>query len=94
MQTLQLDKSKFYRVKKGQTAKQIEKVLSIPANSCFEGAIIAVDSCSEHIVQPFETYSGIAAKHGVQEDILKNFNGGRALYPSCKIFIPASDFHS
>ena len=89
MQMLQLDRSKFYRVKRGQTAKQIEKVLSVPANSCFDGAVIVVENCSEYSVQPFETYSSVAAKLRVQEDILKNFNGNRPLYPSCKIYIPA-----
>lgn len=88
MQMLQLEKSKFYRVKKGQTAKQIENALSIPANCCFDGAIIALENCAEHVVQPFENYSTIATKTGVQEDVLKNFNGNRPLYPSCKIFIP------
>ena len=89
MQMLQLDRSRFYRVKKGQTSKQIEKVLFVPANCCFEGAVISVENCKEYVVQPFETYSTIGAKFGIKVDMLKNFNGNRPLYPSCKIFIPA-----
>lgn len=88
MHKLQLERCAFYRIKRGQTSRQIEKVLSVPVNSCFEGAVIALENCTVYIVQPFETYSAIAAKFGKEEANIKNFNGDRPLYPSCKIFIP------
>ena len=93
---LQLETARFYRVKRGQTARQIEKVLNIPANCCFEGAIIVVEKCTPYVVQPFETYASIAKKFRTEEAALKKFNGNRPLYPACKIFIPAhaADFHS
>lgn len=85
---LQLDKSKFYRVKSGQTVREVEKVLGVPLNNCYEGAIIELTDCSMHTVQPFETYASIAHKYGIEEQLLKEFNGERPLYPTCKIFIP------
>ena len=85
---LQLDRSKFYRVKSGQTAREVEKVLEVPLNNSYGGAIINVPDCSAHTVQPFETYATIAHKYGIEEGALKEFNGVRPLYPTCKIFIP------
>lgn len=91
---LQLDRSKFYRVKSGQSAREIEKVLCVPVNNCYEGAIINVLDCSLYTVQPFETYASIAQRYGMEEEQLKEFNGARPLYPTCKIFIPTHVFHS
>ena len=88
MQELVLDKSLFYRVKRGQTAREVEKVLSIPANGCIPGAIIATANCIPYVVQPFETYSSIAGKYSLDCEKLKKFNGERPIYPTCKIFIP------
>lgn len=85
---LELDRSKFYRIKCGQTAREVEKTLGVPVNNCFGGAIISITDCKVHTVQPFETYSTIAEKYGTIEGVLKNFNGARSLYPTCKIFIP------
>ena len=85
---LKLNQSLFYRVKSGQTAREVEKILGVPLNNCYGGAIINVSDCSTHTVQPFETYASIAQKYGVEEMALKEFNGARPLYPTCKIFIP------
>lgn len=85
---LQLDRSKYYRIKSGQTAREVEKVLCTPVNNCFGGAIIALIDCKVHTVQPFETYISIAQRYSVEEEVLKDFNGNRPLYPTCKIFIP------
>lgn len=79
---------KLYRVKSGQTAQEVEYALGCPANSCFEGAVIAVERCSVHVAGPFESYKAIAARYGVEEEALKNFNGNRPIYPTCKIYIP------
>lgn len=85
---LQLDRAKFYRIKGGQTAREVEKTLKIPANNCFNGLIIEVVECRLHTAQPFETYALIAQKYGVDETKLQNFNGSRPIYPTCKIYIP------
>lgn len=86
---LRLSRSKFYRIKSGQTAREVERVFCVPVNNCFDGAVIALADCIAYTVQPFETYASIANKYGTEEEALKNFNGGRPLYPTCKIFIPA-----
>ena len=88
VQNLILDRRQFYRVKRGQTAREVEKTLAHPANDCFSGAVIAKESCNPYTVQPFETYSSIAAKYSLDGEELKKFNGDRPLYPSCRIFIP------
>lgn len=86
---LQLERNKFYRVKSGQTVREVEKILGVPLNNCYGGAIINVQDCSTHTVQPFETYASIAKRYGIEEELLKEFNGARPLYPTCKIFIPS-----
>lgn len=85
---LKTEKSRFYRVKKGQTASLIEKTLNIPAGCAFAGAIIPLRDFSQYTVQPFDTYASIAASLGIEEERLKEANGNRPLYPSRKIFIP------
>lgn len=89
MEYLKLDKSKFYRIKRGQTAKEAESVLSQPVDGCFDGKIIPVGVCEKYSVKPFESYASIAAAHGLSENVLSDFNFGRALYPTRVIFIPA-----
>lgn len=86
---LQLDRGKFYRIKGGQTARDVEKILTVPVNECFDGAVITITDCRLYTVQPFETYAAIAKKYGIEEEMLINFNGKRPLYPTCKIFIPS-----
>ena len=85
---LQLDRGKFYRIKNGQTLREVEKVFCIPVNECFGGAVIEISDCKIHTVKPFETYAVIAQSYETEEESLKNFNGNRPLYPTCKIFIP------
>ena len=88
MQKLILDRRQYYRVKRGQSAREIEKTLECPANDCFSGAIISTENCTLYTVQPFETYASIASKYSLNGEKLKEFNGNRPLYPSCRIFIP------
>lgn len=87
---LKRDQSPFYRVKRGQTAAEVEKVLHCPAGEVFAGAVIHVVSCKEYRVQPFESYCTLAKKFGIGEEELKEFNYSRVLYPSCKIYVPES----
>lgn len=88
LEYLQLDKSKFYRIKRGQSHAEVERELSLPVKNSFAGAVIPSVTCSEYAVLPFETYASLALKFGVEEEKLKNFNFGRMLYPSRVIYIP------
>lgn len=88
LRELVLDRRLFYRVKKGQTAREIEKTLCIPANACFAGQVMVIEECLVYTVQPFETYRTIASKYGKDADTLQKFNNSRPLYPTCKIYIP------
>ena len=83
-----LDRRQFYRVKRGQTAREVEQTLQSPATDCYCGALIAAESCIQYTVQPFETYLSIAERYALDVEELKKFNGNRLLYPSCRIFIP------
>lgn len=88
MDHLKLEKNKFYRIKRGQTAAEAEKALGRPVKECFAGAIIAAANCYPYVVKPFESYASIAAAHNVDESALREFNFGRALYPTRVIYIP------
>lgn len=82
------DKSRFYRVKRGQSGRLVEETLGIPAACAFAGEIIPLDEYIRYSVQPFETYASIAEKFSISEEKLKRLNGGKILYPTCKIFVP------
>ncbi len=86
---LQPGVGKFYRVKSGQSQREVEKFLSCPANGCFAGAVIPVSCCAVHTVRPFETYFILSQQYGVEEETLKQFNGNRPCCPSNKIYIPS-----
>ena len=88
MSTLVIGKSAFYRVKSGQTGAEVEKTMRIPASGAFAGAILPVEEYVVHRAQPFESYESIAQKYGITSEKLKAVNGGRPLYPSCKVYVP------
>lgn len=88
LDTLKLDKSQFYRIKKGQSSEDVEKTFLCPLNHAFAGSIVRIADCTIHTVQPFETYATIAGRFGIGEEELKTFNFSRLIYPSCKIYIP------
>ena len=89
MFTLVTDRSKYYRVKRGQGAREIENTLLTPAGEVFCGAIIAVYPRKLFIynVLPHETYQSVARKFGADCEELEKINGG-ALYPTRKLFVP------
>ena len=88
MSTLVTENSRFYRVKRGQTGSEIEKTLKIPAPSVFPGAILPTGKFIVVRAEPFESYESLALKYGVGEEELKKLNGGRPVYPSCRVFVP------
>lgn len=90
MFTLVTEKCKFFRVKRGQSAKEIESVLSTPVGfEPFGGAIIRVHTGLKiYVARPLDTFASVAAKFSVAEDKLIELNGAGAVYPTRKIFLP------
>ena len=91
MFTLITDRSKYFKVKRGQSAGEIEKVLKTPvAGSVFEGRIIEV--CDKNLTlytaKVGDTYRTVALKFGIGEEELKKANAGKIVYPTCKLFVP------
>lgn len=89
MFTLESEKNAFFRVKRGQSAREIENVLRVPVREAFGGAIIAADGEYDlYTAQPSDSYRTVAARFGVDEDRLKKVNGGGVVYPSRRLFVP------
>lgn len=91
MFTLVTDRSKYFRVKRGQSAGDIEKVLKTPVSGCvFEGRIIEVaeGNFTLYTARVGDTYRTVALKFGADEEKLKRANGNKPVYPTCKLFVP------
>ena len=91
MFTLVKDRSKYFRVKRGQTAERIESELNTPAPSVFAGAIIAVGESGlcRYVADVGDTYRRMALKFGTDGERLKEINGFKRVYPTCKLFVPS-----
>ena len=91
MFTLVTDRSKYFRVKRGQTAEEVSKVLKTPVSGgVFAGRIIEV-YCGELVKYSAavgDTYSSVALKFGTDEERLKKINAYKPVYPTCKLFVP------
>ena len=91
MFTLVTDRSKYFRVKRGQSAADIEKVFGIPVNGeVFSGKIIPLNSGKfvRYCAAVGDTYRTVALKFGVDEGLLKEVNGNAPVYPTRKLFVP------
>ena len=91
MFTLITDRSRYFKIKRGQSSGEIERVLNTPVcGKVFAGRIIRV--ADEQLVPVSagvgDTYRTIAAKYGADEARLKEINGSKTVYPTCKIFVP------
>lgn len=86
---LSAEKSKFYKIKRGQTKREVSLFLSRPiAGECFSGRIIPADTdYTVCIANAGETFFSLSQKWGVPENELKELNGG-IIYPGCKILVP------
>lgn len=90
MFTLVTEKSRFFRVKRGQNGEDIEKFFLSPVcGKAFAGRIIEIQrNLSVCTATVGDTYRTLAAKLGEEEGVLIELNGGKPVYPTCKIFYP------
>lgn len=91
MFTLVTDRNKFYRVKRGQSAGDIESFFEIPVRgAAFSGEIIEIGETfySRYVADVGDTYRSIADKFGVDVSVLEEVNGGKPVYPTRKLFVP------
>lgn len=90
MFALKTEKSRFYRVKRGQSAREVSYALGQPVSGEISGGmIISVnDNYTIYSAKEGESFYTLSQKFGVSEDEIKNANGG-VIYPSCKLFIPS-----
>ncbi len=81
---------RYFRVKSGQTAADIERELKIPVRSgVFAGQIVRADKkCRVYVVKAGDTYRSVCLKEGVDEEVLKEINFSAPLYPTKKLYIP------
>ena len=91
MSTLVIENSRFYRVKKGQTGADVEGTLKIPAPNAYAGAILPLEEFTVHKALPFDSYESLAEKYGVEVERLKRVNGGKPIYPSCRVYVPRNN---
>ncbi|MDE7083572.1 MAG: hypothetical protein K2O89_07740 [Clostridia bacterium] len=89
MFTLVTDRSKYFRVKRGQTKSEVEAAFRIPIKNFFCGAIAEIGEEMEvYTCKPLENYNSVSLKFGVSAEELKRLNFSKPLYPSCKLFVP------
>ena len=91
MFTLITDRSRYFKVKRGQSEREIETVLNTPVcGKAFAGRIVRVieEPLTTVIADVGDSYRTVSAKCGISESHLRDINGGRPVYPTCKIFVP------
>ncbi len=91
MFTLVLERSSYVRLRRGVSAADVEKTFSCPvAGDLRAGSVVKI---TPYPLKPYcvgvgETYSSVASKAGIDAEKLKKINGGRALYPTVRIYLP------
>ncbi len=91
MFTLITDRSRYFKVKRNQSAGDVESTFGTPVNGeCFSGRIIKLgkESYIKVTASVGDTYQSIAKRYGVSEDKLREINSSKPVYPTCKIFVP------
>ena len=81
---------RYFRVKSGQSASDIERELQIPVPcGLFCGQILSADrKFRVYTVKVGDTYRSVCLKEGVDEQTLKEVNFHAPLYPTKKLYIP------
>lgn len=96
MYELKLSQSRFLRVREGQTAAQISHVTGRPVpHEVFCGQVIVMPEGDFFVysARVGDTYATVANKFGVSQSELENVNGGTAVYPTRRLFIPRREGH-
>lgn len=89
MFSLTLERGRYLRIRKGVTEKEVSAVFGCPAPKVFCGGIIKLSPPKRYLyAMAGDTYASIARKVGVDEALLRAENGGRAVYPTLKIWLP------
>lgn len=91
MFTLVTDRSKYFRVKRGQTRSDIESTLKTPVKGeIFAGRIIKLSprELDEYTAEVGDNYRIIAEKLALDVEELKELNDNKPVYPTCKVFVP------
>lgn len=90
MFTLVTDRNKYFRVKRGQSREEVENVLGVPVkDNAFAGMIVATEGdYVRYTAEVGDTYRTVALKFGADEAILRQTNGDKPVYPTCKLFVP------
>ena len=92
MFTLVTDKSRFFKVKHGQSGGEVERALCMPVSDVFAGKIIERGQpLAPYTVKPLESYKTVAAKFGITEEELKRINSNKPLYPTCRLYVPCQN---
>lgn len=92
MFTLELERNKFYRMKKGQSAAEAEKVFSCPFAAdlrCGSIVPLSLQPLKIYTVRVGDDYKKIASAFCVDVERLKELNGNKTLYPTRAVFLPA-----
>ncbi len=93
MLKLVCERSAFYRIKKGQTQKQISETLfTAGIGGVFDGKIIVLkEKFYPYTVKVGETYSSIAQKFALSEQFLMQANENCTIYPTVTIYVPQNN---
>ena len=89
MYELKLEKSRFYRVKQGQTAATISRTFGCPVpKDVFCGQVLVLPEGDFFVYQARvgDTFASLAEKFSVPESTLREING--LIYPTCRLYIP------
>lgn len=90
MFALVCDRPRFARISGPDSARLAEELFRCPAGRGERGAICPVTPapCDCVVARPFEDFASIAARVGLEEEALSSFNGGGAVWPGRKIWLP------
>ena len=89
MFSLTLERGRFLRIRKGVTDKEVSSVFGCPSPKVFCGEIIKLSPPKRYCyARVGDTYETVSKREGVDETRLRAENGGRALYPTLKIWLP------
>ena len=91
MFTLITDRSRYFKVKRIQSADEVEAEFGTPVTGdCFSGRIIKLrkEKLKKVTAAVGDTYATLAKKYGIGEAELRELNYSKPVYPTCKIFVP------